>query len=63
LNYYFSFNPKQIPQFDFEMQQALAILNRVSIVAEENKNQKLAEKARTELENQYEKYVQFTGKR
>jgi len=63
LNYYFSFNPKQIPQFDFEMQQALAILNRVSIVADENKNQKLAEKARTELENQYEKYVQFTGKR
>ncbi len=63
LNYYFSFNPKQIPQFDFEMQQALAILNRVSIVAEENKNRKLAEKARTELENQYEKYVQFTGKR
>lgn len=63
LNYYFSFNPKQIPQFDFEMQQALAILNRVSIVAGENNNQKLAEKARTELENQYEKYVQFTGKR
>ncbi|NTW24360.1 MAG: DUF2723 domain-containing protein [Lentimicrobium sp.] len=63
LNYYFSFKPKQVPQFDFEMQQALAILNRVSIVAGEYKNQQLAEKARTELENQYEKYVQFTGKR
>jgi len=63
LNYYFRFPGNRIAQFDYEMQQSLAVINRISQVAEQNNNQKLAEKARTELEKQYEKYVQVTGKR
>ncbi len=63
LNYYFRFPENRIAQFDYEMQQSLAVINRISQVAEQNNNQKLAEKARTELEKQYEKYLQLTGKR
>ncbi len=63
LNYYFRFPGNRIAQFDFEMQQSLAIINRISQLAEQNNNPDLAEKARTELEKQYEKYVQVTGKR
>ncbi|MBK6962539.1 MAG: DUF2723 domain-containing protein [Bacteroidales bacterium] len=63
LNYYFRFPGDRIAQFDYEMQQSLAILNRISQVAGQNSNTTLAEKARTELEKQYEMYVQVTGKR
>ncbi|MHC1778309.1 MAG: DUF2723 domain-containing protein [Lentimicrobium sp.] len=63
LNYYFRFPHDRIAQFDYEMQQSLAILNRVGQVAGQNNNTTLAEKARTELEKQYERYVQVTGKR
>lgn len=63
LNYYFRFPGNRIAQFDYEMQQSLAVINRISQVAEQNNNQELAEKAGTELEKQYERYVQVTGKR
>ncbi|MBK6344375.1 MAG: DUF2723 domain-containing protein [Bacteroidales bacterium] len=63
LSYYFSFPSDRIFQFDNEMQQALAIINRLGSVAGEHNNQPFADKARAELEKQYEKYVMLTGKR
>ncbi|KAF0196846.1 MAG: formate-dependent nitrite reductase membrane component [Bacteroidetes bacterium] len=63
LDYYFSFPKNRIDQFDNEMQQALAMINRVGIVAGEHNNEAFADKARAELEKQYEKYVMLTGKR
>jgi hypothetical protein len=63
LNYYFRFPGNRIAQFDYEMQQSLAVINQISKVADQNNNGKLAEKARTELEKQYERYVLVTGKR
>ena len=63
LNYYFRFPRERILQFDFEMQQSLAIVNRISMIADQHSNTALADKAKAELEKQYERYVQATGKR
>jgi hypothetical protein len=63
LSYYFRFPKKKVAQYDNEMQQALAIINRIGIVAGQHNQQQLAEKARTELETKYEAYLKLTGKR
>ena len=63
LNYYFSFPRNKVSQFDNEMQQALAMVNRVSMLSGQYNNTKLAEKSRAELEKQYQMYVSLTGKR
>ncbi|MFH1119942.1 MAG: DUF2723 domain-containing protein [Bacteroidota bacterium] len=63
LEYYFSFPKNKVTQFDNEMQQALALINRVSMVAGEFEQGVLAGKAKAELEKQYERYLQVKGER
>jgi len=63
LVYYFRFPKNKIQQLEFDMQQSLAIINRISMIATQYNSPDLAGKASAELEKQYEKYVQVTGKR
>jgi len=63
LNYYFRFPNNKLNALESDMQQAMAIINRINITASKNDNTDLAEKARTSLEKYYDMYVQRTGKR
>lgn len=62
LNHYFRFPGERINQFDYEMQQALSVINHIRQIALTNNNSSLKDKAETELKKQYDKYVQATGK-
>jgi len=62
LNYYFRFPGERINQFDYEMQQALSVINHIRQIAMTNNNSTLKNKAETELKKQYDRYVQATGK-
>lgn len=62
LNYYFRFPKGKIAGLEMEMQQSLAIINRIGYVAEMHASSELAGKAKSELQKQYEIYMQKTGK-
>lgn len=62
MDFYLRFPRHKMQQLDFDMQQALAVINRVSMVASHYKLSELETRSASALERLYNNYLNVTGR-